>query len=95
MDVVWSKEATEDYLSNIEYLLIRWSERSASNFIDEVDEIINLIKLNPEAFPTTTYKGVRRVVVRKQITLYYKAEKGTLTLIRFWNNYKNPKRLRL
>ncbi|KYG74477.1 plasmid stabilization system protein ParE [Roseivirga ehrenbergii] len=95
MEVIWSDDAFEDYLENIRFLIRRWSEKSAINFIDEVDTIIDLLKLNPEAFPLSNYKSIRRAVVRKQITLFYKVEDETIILVRFWNTYKNPESLKI
>lgn len=95
MEVIWSDDAFEDYLENIRFLIRRWSEQSATNFIDEVDTIVDLLKLNPEAFPLTNYKNIRRAVIRKQITLFYKVEDETIILVRFWNTYKNPESLKI
>ncbi|RED98891.1 type II toxin-antitoxin system RelE/ParE family toxin [Marinoscillum furvescens] len=44
MEIIWSEEAKSDFESNIQYLLEKWSETSASNFIDEDESIINLNK---------------------------------------------------
>lgn len=91
MQVIWTEKATKDYLSNIEYLLKHWSEASAIGFIDEVDAITEVIKLNPEAFPETEYLAIRKAVIRKQISLFYKVGDQTIYLLRFWNTYQNPK----
>ena len=95
MEVIWSDDATEDYQDNIQFLLNRWSERSAMNFIEEINTIIDLLKLNPEAYPLSNYKGVRRAVIRKQITLFYQKKENSIVLIRLWNTYKNPDSLKL
>ncbi len=95
MQVIWSDEAIQDYHSNIEYLLARWSAKSASNFIDEVESVLEIIKQRPEIFPLVGHGSVRKAVVRKQISLFYYQDVGSVYLIRFWNNYQNPGNLKL
>ncbi len=48
MKVIWSHDAASDYLQNIQYLLSNWPEKSASEFIEEVDSVLELIRLKPE-----------------------------------------------
>jgi len=95
MEIIWSDDAKLDYNGNIEYLLREWSEESAANFIEEVEYVLELLKINPKLFPRSDYKSIRRVVVRKQITLFYQEKRSTIYLIRFWNTYKNPQSLKL
>ncbi|MEQ8417878.1 MAG: type II toxin-antitoxin system RelE/ParE family toxin [Imperialibacter sp.] len=90
MKVVWSEDAVNDYHQNIEYLLEERPVRSAANFIEEVDAVIELIKKWPEIYPESDYIGIRRAVIRKQITLFYKLENTAIYLVRFWNTFQNP-----
>lgn len=90
MQILWSEDAVNDYHENIEYLLKEWSEKVASQFIDEVDVVLEIIKLNPKIYPKTDYKSICRAVIRKQITLFYQRKKDVVYLVRFWNNYKDP-----
>ncbi|MBI1288258.1 MAG: type II toxin-antitoxin system RelE/ParE family toxin [Flavobacteriales bacterium] len=93
--IIWSPEAATDYQSNIEFLLIRWTEREAAHFIAVTNEILNLIENNPHAFRSVGYKQVRAAVILPQITLFYRVEEnGAIELIRFWNNYQNPQKLK-
>lgn len=95
MDIIWSKEAVADYHENIEYLLEEWSESVAINFIEEVESVIDIIEKQPEIFPMSDHQSVRRAVIRKQITLFYKIIDNRVYLLRFWNNYKDPKSRKL
>lgn len=95
MQIIWSEEAKQDYLENIEYLLEKRTEKSAINFINEVDAVLELLKINPELFPLSDYKSIRRVVIRKQITLYYMLKGSNIYLIWFWNSYQDPDSLKV
>lgn len=90
MTIIWSDEAKSDYENNIQYLLKEWTEESAVNFIEDVNAILELLKINPKLYPQSNYKSIRRAVIRKQITLFYQEKKSSIYLIRFWNTYQNP-----
>ncbi len=95
MKIIWSDDAKLDYDENIEYLLREWSEKSAVNFIEEVESVLELLKINPKLFPKSNYKSIRRAVIRKQITLFYQKKGLSVHLIRFWNTFKDPQSLNL
>ena len=41
--VVWNSLAKSDYFENIDFLLNRWSERVAQDFVDEVHNVEYLL----------------------------------------------------
>jgi plasmid stabilization system protein ParE len=89
MKISWSKLAKIDYWNNIEYLEREWTLTEVYNFIDKVDELIDLLAENNVSFKVTSYKNIYQVPVLKQITLYYRYEKNQIELLRFWNNYQD------
>jgi plasmid stabilization system protein ParE len=91
--ITWSDEAVTDYHQTIDYLLQEWSEQAAIDFIEEVEAVLDILKLQPELYPLSSYPQVRRAVIRKQVTLYYTLEKEEILLVRFWNTYQNPDNL--
>jgi hypothetical protein len=92
--VHWNKLAKLDYFENIDYLLQNWSEREAQNFVDKVFEIESLLIKGNIEFQKTDRPGIRRCVVNKQITLFYRnIDENNVELLRFWNNYKNLKNI--
>lgn len=93
---IWSDLAKEDYWENIDYLLDEFTEKEAIEFIAKVDAIIDVITENPKTFQKSDYKGIHFVPFIPQITLYYRAETSKkVELVRFWNNYQDPERLKL
>ena len=93
--IIWNKEAKSDYFENIDYLFENWSEKEVQKFVDEVRNIEYLLKKGNVEFQETNYRGIRRVVLRKQITLFYKITSiSEVEFLKFWNNHKDIKRLR-
>lgn len=94
--IKWNKLAKEDYYNNIDYLLSKWSEKEAQHFIEEVDEVIFILRHGKVDFQETDYPGIRRCAIRSQITLFYKIlDRQSIELLRFWNNNQDEKKLTL
>jgi plasmid stabilization system protein ParE len=95
MNIIWSDDALADYHQNIDYLLEEWSEQVALEFIEDVEAIVALIRNHPELYPITEYHEIRKAVIRKQITLFFRSTDKEIQLIRFWNSYRDPRNLKL
>jgi hypothetical protein len=89
MTISWSEPAKFDYWNNIEYLEREWTIIEVYNFMDKVDELIDLLTKENLTFKPTDYKNTFQVPVVKQINLYYRIENNTIELLRFWNNYQD------
>jgi len=50
MIVIWSPQAKKDYWQNIDYLEAEWSFQVVANFIEKVDETIQLLTKNNVEF---------------------------------------------
>lgn len=93
--ITWSDDAVADYHQAIDYLLSEWPEQVAITFIEEVEAVLDILKLQPKLYPLSAYPNVRRAVIRKQVTLYYTLDKEEIILVRFWNTYQNPDNLKI
>lgn len=95
MIVIWSPQAKTDYWQNIDYLELEWNFQDVLNFIEKVEYTIQLIAKNDTLFSATNYKSVHKVVITKQITLYYRVTPTTIELLRFWNTYQDLENFKL
>ncbi|MCG8700468.1 MAG: type II toxin-antitoxin system RelE/ParE family toxin [Bacteroidales bacterium] len=94
--IYWSEEAERDFEENIDYLLKAWSVEEAETFVASVEDIIYNLKNSLISYESAKFKGINKSVVCKQITLFYREKsQNEIELIRFWNNYKDDKNLRL
>jgi plasmid stabilization system protein ParE len=93
---VWTENALKDYHQNIDYLLREWSEKEALIFIGDVDSILFSLKSGNIQYKESNYHGIRECLVCKQITLYYRhLRSNEIELLRFWNNSKDKRKLKL
>jgi plasmid stabilization system protein ParE len=93
-NIAWSPEALEDYFENIAFLERRWTEREARRFIEATKQVLDIVKRSPTTFRKTS-GDVRQVPIVPQITMYYRISGQSVQVLRFWNNYQNPERLRV
>lgn len=92
--IFWNPLAVIDYNENIDYLLDKWSEKEAQKFVEEVNHIEFILRQGNVDFMKTDFTGVKRLVIRKQITLFYRIiDKYQVEFLRFWNNNKNSDKL--
>jgi len=95
-EIHWNKLAKLDYYDNIDYLLNKWTERDAQEFINLVSETEFILSKGNVDFRETDIAGVRCYVVCKQITLFYKiVDKYNVEFLRFWNNHKDKRKMKL
>jgi plasmid stabilization system protein ParE len=92
----WNKLARLDYYDNIDFLLKEWSEKEAQEFIDEVFETEFILKQGNIDFQDTDRPDIKRCVIIKQISLFYRVmDEHNIELLRFWNNSQDDKKLKL
>lgn len=94
--ILWSQTAQDDYWQNIAFLLNKWTESEAAHFINEVEQVLNILKQGKVTFKPTGYKNTYQITVVKQITLYYHINQNKdIELLRFFNNLQNPDKFNL
>lgn len=94
-NISWTDLDLADYHENIDYLLREWTEEEALNFIGYVETVLFELKNGNVEFKESNYKDIRECVVCKQKSLYYRhLDKNKIELLRFWNNYKDIKKLK-
>ncbi len=90
MEIIWSIKAEKEYSKNIEYLISIWGVRSAEKYNARVSAVIQLLKGNPQLGRFDQTLQLYKILVVKQIYLFYEIRKSELYLISFWNNYQRP-----
>ena len=88
--IIWQPEAKSDYTRTIDYLLENWSRKQAQDFVERVGSILELLRRTPFMAAESDYKHVRKLVIRKQISLYYLVENDKIFVLRFWDNRQDP-----
>lgn len=92
--VVLSKTAERKLEKLFEYLIKEWSVKVKREFVEKLDASIELIKKQPEIFPESKKeKGLKRCVITKQTTLYYRYNSTRINIVTLFYTRQNPDKL--
>ncbi|MGO3182619.1 MAG: type II toxin-antitoxin system RelE/ParE family toxin [Aequorivita sp.] len=90
MEIIWTDRAYYSYDNNIDYLLNEWSLEVVRNFIGKTEEAEKLLLENPHLGRFDEDLNLYKLLVVKQIYLFYEIHGNHVVMIDFWNNYKKP-----
>lgn len=94
--ILWTDYALSELEITIEYLQSNWTDRELRNLAFEIEETLNLLSHNPNLFQATdSRKDIRRVVIAKHNSLYYRVKNNTIEIISFFSNRQNPNKRKL
>ena len=94
-EVIWSPSAEKDFELILDYLQLNWNDRIINKFINKVDDNISLILDDYKIFPIINEElQIRKSVISKQNTLYYREKLGKLEIVRFFDSRQDPHKLK-
>ena len=89
--IKWSSQAENDFANIVDYLEIRWNKIVCIAFINDIDFCIGLIQKNPKLFPIFNSElQIRKCVVTKQNSLYYRETNSRIEVLRINDTRQNP-----
>lgn len=89
-EILWTDHALFELNEIYEYLEEKFTTKELQKLSAEIEFVIELISRNPELFPLSSFKGVRRAVIMKYNTLYYRLKNERIEIVSFYNNRKSP-----
>jgi plasmid stabilization system protein ParE len=93
-EIIWSELADNDFEDILEYLAKNWNQKVASKFMTITFHFIDQIAVHPKQFPMIYKKEkIRKCVITKQNTLFYKESKANIEILRIFDTRQNPKKL--
>jgi len=94
--IIWSPLSESDFNSILEYLQNNWGEKVLHGFIELIDETLAQISNHPKQFPLIQKKKkVRKCILTKHNTLYYRERKDCVDILRIFDNRQDPLKLKL
>lgn len=92
--VVISRTVEKKLEKLFEYLIKEWSVKVKNDFVTKLDSTIEIIKNQPEIFPESKKgKGLRKCVITKQTTLYYRYSTKQINIVTLFDTRQNPNKL--
>ncbi|WP_298148825.1 type II toxin-antitoxin system RelE/ParE family toxin [Flavobacterium sp.] len=83
--ILWTDFALKELEQTFRYLEENWSETELRNLATNIEEKLVLIAQNPYLFQESEFKkGIRRVIILKYNTLYYRFSNEQVEIIAFF-----------
>ena len=93
--VVFSKKSKEQLDELMAYLEAKFSKESKVKFVLKLDNVIKIIQIDPETFMQSSVNlKIRKCVVSKQITLYYRFTESEIRLLALFDTRQNPEHIK-
>ena len=94
--LIWSDEALNNLKNIIDYLEYKWTKKEIKKFAKLFDKQVDLIVDNPLLFPKTDKsKDIRKSVLTKHTSIYYKINKYDIELLSIFDNRQDPEKLKI
>lgn len=93
-EIIWSPLAEEDLGNTLEYLSVNWNQKVIIRFLNKIDFVTNQISKIPNQYPIINKKlQVRKCVVTKQNTLFYREIERRIEILRLYDTRQDPKKI--
>lgn len=93
IEVIWSSQVKEDFVTILTHLRENWSDDMADRFRETAYKKIDLLVSMPEmGIESANYPTVRRILVARQNALYYQytPSNPVVFLLRIFDTRANP-----
>ncbi len=95
-EVHWTEHALNELNEVYDYLKAHWTEKELRKLSREIEKTLAIISKNPELFPLINPdENIRRAVVTKHNTIYYKKSDEIIVILSFFSNKRDPDKLDL
>ena len=92
--IVFSSRSKSQLDSLLNYLENKFSILTKKKFISKLDKSISIIQKDPDTFPkSNNSKMIRKCIISKQTTLYYRFNSQEIRLLSFFDTRQNPTKI--
>ena len=89
--IKWTDNALSELKVTFEYIEQNWTKKELKILSNEIERTINLISKNPNLFPQSETKNIRRAVIKKLNTIYYRIkDEKNIEILSFFSNRQHP-----
>lgn len=88
--ILWTDHALTELKNTYKYLEIHFTKRELKKLSVEIDKTLQLISQNPSLFPLSESSGIRKAIIKKFSTMYYRENKSFIEILSFFSNRQSP-----
>ncbi len=94
--ILWTPFAINELRKTIIYLEENWTIKEISKLTNEIEDTLFLLSHNPFLFQASSIKkNMRRVVIARYNTLYYRIQGDSVEIISFFSNRQGPQKRKI
>ncbi|MCE7056839.1 type II toxin-antitoxin system RelE/ParE family toxin [Algoriphagus sp. AGSA1] len=91
--IFWTPLSLESFEECISFLEDNWGQIILEKFINLTEQKLKHLQNYPFLGEATEYPDIRRVLIHKNVSLFYMPEINRIKLLIFWDNRQNPENL--
>lgn len=92
--ITWTSKADTQLAEAEDYLWEHWTEREIRSFYLSLEKALLEISRHPKRYKKSMRKrGSREYLLSRHTSIFYDFDDREVTILLFWQNKKNPKRL--
>lgn len=88
-EVRWTETAKTTLQETSYFLIETWNSDINESFLDQLDYHIEQLQRNPELGPVYKNSNIRRLVIHKSVSLFYRNTQKYIKLLVVWDNRQN------
>jgi plasmid stabilization system protein ParE len=92
--VFWSPRAKSEFAEILTYIEIQFGTETAADCVLHVESIIENIATFPKMLPSFGQHDIRKAVVQKNLTLFYRFHREQIDILKVWDNRQDPEALK-
>jgi plasmid stabilization system protein ParE len=89
--IQWTDYALKELADTYEYLELNFSQKELNKLSVEIERVLRLISKNPKLFPKSEPNNIRRIVIKKFNTMYYREVGARIEILSFFSNRQETK----
>ena len=89
-ELIFTERSLKEIKNISEFITAKWSIRVNLKFLNKLKSNFDLLIINPEIFPPIQQKKLRKCVVSKQTTIFYKIEENQIIIVSVFDSRQNP-----
>jgi len=93
--VFWTDNALAELQQTFDYLRDNFGEIQLRRLAREIEFVLEFISKFPKAYPESDkQKGIRKAIVLKFNSLYYRSDEKTVEILSFFSNRQGPEKIK-
>jgi plasmid stabilization system protein ParE len=92
--IFWTPIGLESLRVAQSFILVHWNQHVLDYFLDLIDKRIDQLKSNPKLAPKVESTEYRKLLIHKNVSIFYTLESEIIKILLVWDNRQDPRTLK-